>query len=278
MTNLSGLEIIGYFCWWSINDVKVHREALQKLLDDLGIDYKIPEPHLRSAFLKAVREVKAGNKKNLLIRKISKGSDSYVFGLVDEKVDIANKHLGYTHNATLTFSPITGTLTVDSPHRAFEIIKAKYDEFKDYLNADDVRTLLLKIMATLRSVSVRQRGGIYFIPQADVSMVEKLEKLLPVIPGSNDFLVAPQIDTERSKRAIYKAFVESLKNRMADFEKDLDADGGLQRKSAIIDRLNEFKTIKGEIEFYKEALSFQVEGLATALDDLTKKFTKKLEE
>ncbi len=89
--------------------------------------------------------------------------------------------------------------------------------------------------------------------------------------------VAPQIDTEKSKKAIYKAFVASLKTRMQTFENDLE-DDGLKQKHALRNRLQEFKAMKDEISFYRDTLEFQVEDLTDALSTLTKKVTQKLME
>lgn len=276
MTSTSGLSIIGYFCWWRVNDLKITRQELQDKLIANGIDHEVPEVPMRSAFLKAVREIKASYRnKGLLIRKIDKNAEAYEFGLVDETVDKVASHLDYSHKATMKFHQSTGDVTVTTPHRAFDLVKEKYEEYKNVLNSDDVRDMILKIVSEAMCVSVRQNGGIYFVPEQHVYLVERLERLFAVLPGDNDFMVAPQIDTERSKRSIYKAFVESLKYRISEFNKDLD-ERGITRKGALEDRLQAFKDMRKEIEFYRDALQFQVSDLSTSLDDLKKKVELKL--
>ena len=276
MTSNSGLSVIGYFCWWSVNDANISKEDLQKKIDEAGIDYAIPEVKQRTAFLKAIERCKGHEEaKGLLIRKISKGADAYVFGLVDEHVDKAAKDLRYNHTATMTFNQESGVLVCDQPHRAFELIQKLYQEYQSLFNADDIRDMLLKIIAGAYSISARQRGGIYFIPEAHKDLVEKLEKLLASIPGDNVFLVAPQIDTARTKKAIYKAFIEDLRCRIAKFEEDL-SDDGLTRKSSIESRLEDFREMRKEIQFYSDALQFQATEISQSLDMLTEKVKAKL--
>jgi len=277
MTGLDGLSVIGYFCWWSLNSVKIKRETMQQLLDDAGIDFKVPEIKARSAFLKATREVRSQYKnKGILIRKISKSSSMYVFGLVDETVTARDKSLNYNHKASMKFSPEFGTLRTDTPHKGFDLIEDLYETYKDYMNADDVREIIMQALCSVLSLGLRPRGGIYYVHATHVDMVEKLEKLVSQIPGDNAFMAVPQIDTESSKRAIYKAFAESLKTRIKGFNQDLDAQGGLKQKHALTQRLAEFKTVRKEIEFYRDALQFQVDDLSTALVGLTEKVKSKL--
>ena len=298
MTKVTGLSVIGYFIWWTVNNQRIKRKDLQKLIDKAGIrdkkgkPFKVPEAKYRSAFLKAVREVRGQHKnKGILIRKIKKDADEYLFGLVDEKVNKSAKSLQYTHDATMKFVPSTGKLRVNRKHRGFDLVKERYEEYKDYLNSDDVRDIVLTILNQVPTVSVRQRGGIYFVPEKFSDAVDSLEKLVGSLPGGSDMdltkvskgsangsylAVAPQIDTEKSKKAIYKAFVASLKTRMQGFENDLE-DKGITQKHALKTRLQEFKDMKAEIEFYRDALEFQVEDLTDNLKALTKKFKRKLQ-
>lgn len=266
-----GLSVIGYFVWWSIKDVKISREDMQKHLDDVGLSYDVPAVKARSAFLKAVREVRRNHRnKGLLIRQVKKDSSEYVFGLVDENVNKGRKSLNYAHKANLSFNPQTGNVTCTKDHRAYKLIKELYDEYLGFLNADDVRSIILDIVYETMSIGVRQRGGIYFIPKDHRYTVDRLEKLADKLPEGCDFMVAPQIDVESSKKAIYKAFVRSLKSQMEEFEQELE-DDDIKRTSTLTKRLKEFKNLKNRIEFYRDALHFQVEDLTESLEKLKEK-------
>jgi len=297
MTSVTGLSIIGYFVWWTVSNQRILRDDMQKLIDAAGVrtkhgkPFKVPEAKFRSAFLKAIREIRGQNKnKGILIRKIKKESEEYLFGLVDEQVNTDAESLAYSHSATMKFDPLHGNLKVNRPHRGFDLVKARYEEYKDYLNSDDVRDIVFTILNQISTISVRQRGGIYFVPEKFSNEVEILETLVGSLPGgetvelaqvgsgtaSGSYLaVAPQIDTEKSKKAIYKAFVASLKSRMQTFENDLE-ENGLKQSHALRTRLQEFKEMRAEISFYRDALEFQVEDLTDSLTALTKRVQQKL--
>lgn len=296
---MNGPRIIGYFIWWTIVNQHVRRDKLQKLIKDAGLkdsrgkEFKLKEPRNRTAFLKAVREVRYQYKdKGILIRKIKKDSASYVFGLVDERLNEQAKKLKYSHSATLHFLQDTGKIRVDRSHRAYSLIKAKYTEYKNYMNSNDIRDIIMDIVSQPPNISVRNRGGIYFIPMQFEYLVEQLETLINSLSGTeNDasgkltrrtasgsyLAVAPQIDTEQSKKAIYKAFVADLKVKLDESEKLVE---GLDtyRPTALRNRLDDFKKLSAEIEFYKDTLQFQVEDLSVSLAKLTRKFTRQLNE
>jgi len=279
MVATSGLVIIGFFIWWAIRDVKISKADFKALLQRAGLSFEFDQEDTalrRTSFLKAVREVKAKNRKKFLIRKISKEKDCYVFGLVDESINRKDHNLEYHHSATMIFNPETGELITDFPHRAFDEINALYNEYQEMMNSDDVRDAVIRIISEFKRVNVRQRGGIYFLPVKHEADVGKVEKLVESLPGNCSCSVAPQIDTEKSKTAIYKAFVEGLKNKMATFREELTNQNGKTRKSTWEKRLEQFKGLKQEIEFYKDAMAFQVEDLSTELETLRGDVQKQL--
>ena len=104
MTGSNGLSVIGYFVWWTVSNQRISREDMQQLIDAAGIKdargkpFRVPEAQYRSSFLKAVREVRGQNKnKGILIQKIRKTADAYLFGLVDEAVNEYSESLQYAH-------------------------------------------------------------------------------------------------------------------------------------------------------------------------------------
>lgn len=275
MVSVAGLAIIGYFCWWAVHNCKISRVDLQAMIDEEGISFIVPEPCARSNFLKAVREVASANKKRFMIRKIYKHAEEYCFGLVDESISETAKSLDYAHTATMVFNPLTGTLACDFQHAAFDEIKKLFEEYQNTLTSQDVRNMVIGILSTAHVVGVRQRGGIYFVASKFQDLVEKLSNLLSKLPGECELAVAPQVDVESTKKAIYKAFIVGLKEKIATFQTELTSD---MRKSTLANRLDEFKQLREEISFYSDALSFQAQDLDASLQELAQSVQAKLEE
>jgi len=275
---MSGLVVIGFFIWWSLREVKISRTDLEAALRAVGLPADLPKACARMAFHKALAEVrKTAHKQHLLIRKIVKEKDNYVFGLVDESVDVRAKDLTYYQSATMTFNPLTGVLACDHTHRAYELIRAKYAECMDIVDSTDVRTMLQDILKAVYRVSVRDRGGIYFVPAAYQEVVDKLERLLPVLGPDCVLNVAPQIDFDKTKNAIYKAFLQDLKREIAEYKEELSAGGERNATKKWTKRLDEFKALKQKVEFYSTAMRFQSEDLLKEIGELQTAVVEKLQ-
>lgn len=267
----NGLKILGNFCWWTIRNVQVSRDTLQNALDAHGIDFKLPESHPRVAFLKAVREVKKGEKKSkVLIRKIKKAKDSYVFGLVDENIDQAARHLGYVHSSTMTFDPNTGALNCNAPSRVFDEVRGSFEKYLGAFDSDDIRNIVLDVLSQSWRISVRNRGGIYFVPPNAIETIEKLKSFVESLNDDCAFQVVPQIDVEASRNAIYKSFLEEVKTEIDSFRDEINNKEGAKMKQNVMwkGRLESFKTLRDKVGFYADILKFQGEEMLNQIGTL----------
>jgi hypothetical protein len=136
----------------------------------------------------------------------------------------------------------------------------------------------------LHDVSVRGRGGFYFVApgtkdeptkyEDEIARLEKLVELLDNGSGESYLSIAPQVDAEKSRKAIHKAFITGLRDKITMFKEELENDS--LKKRGLKNRIDDFKELRDEIEFYKDALSFQADDLAKDLEKLTKVVTAKL--
>jgi gas vesicle protein len=272
-----GLTVIGYFCWWNIRNVKIKKEAVAALLKKYKIDYEIEYAPVRCLFSKAIDMVKIKHQyKGLLVRKINKTPEEYLYGLVDESIDPQAEALEYYHAATMSFCPQTGELTVDRPHKAFDLIVKAFEEYDTYFDSTDIRDIILDLVKNTYSINVRDRGGVYFIPAKFEKEVEALEKFVKGIGNDCYFAAVPQIDLDKTKRSLHKAFSEEMKERVEKFTEELNKD--TMRTETLEKRLEEYKALKDEMQFYGDALAFQSQDILKELDTLRASVTKRLSE
>ena len=270
-----GMTVIGSFCWWNIRNVKIEKAKVAALVEKFKIDCTLETMPVRCLFSRAIEEVKVKNQyKGLLVRKINKSPDEYLFGLVDEDIDPRAETLEYHHSATMSFCPQTGDLTVDKPHRAFEVIVKALQDFDTYYNSEDIRNIILDAIKKVYSTSVRDRGGVYFIPAKFDAEVEALEKFVKAVGPECYFAAVPQIDLDKTKRSIYKAFSEELHEKVLKYKTELGSE--TIRASTWEQRLEEYKELKAELEFYGDAFSMQSQDLAKEIDGLRTAVEKKL--
>jgi hypothetical protein len=286
MVKFQNIEIVGWFIWWTIRNVEITRQAFEALLAKVGLKYSPKEASNRSSFLKAIARVQGEEKKEgLLLRKIKARGKEYVYGLVDERVD-TSEHLHYHHECNMHFFVDTGSMICDNAtHRAYQLVLKYYDHYQLTMDSDDVREVIKRMLTDTYAVSVRDRGGIYFVPGKFGEVIEALEKVIAGLGSECYLAMAPQIDEERTKKSIYRAFVEGLKERIEDFRQRLEdnlSDGvrknAARKNEALVNRLSEYKDMRKEIEFYADALDFQAGSLREELEGLGARLEKKLAE
>lgn len=292
MVKFQNLEIVGWFIWWTIRNVEITRQAFEALLQASGLKYTSKEATNRSSFLKAIARVQSEEKKEgLLLRKIKARGKEYVYGLVDERVD-GSEHLHYQHECNLRFFVETGAMICENPdHRAYQLVLKYFDHYQLIMDSEDVREVIMDMLADTYAIGVRQRGGIYFVPGQFSEVVEKLEALIAGLGSECYLATAPQIDEERTKKSVYKAFVEGLKEKIAEFRTalennltDFDQNNkkynavAARKQNALAARLEEYRNMRKEIEFYADAMDFQASTLREELEGLGARLEKRLSE
>jgi len=271
----NGLEIMGYFVWWSMEGINFSREEFEKLIEQSPLDISPPKLCHRTAFLEAVRWVKAkSHTHHLLIRTVSKDKEAHYFALVDEKIDIENKQAGYTHEATLRFDQETFAVTCNQLHRAHETVKQRFQENVDNLNSYELRRWVQKILDRCRNISVRDKGGLYYVDLKYTDVLLGLEQIFDSVPGA-DFFIVEQIDSERSKKSIWKAFVEDLNSKITKFREALQ-EGKYSSNKGWENAIAQFKELKEEVGFYADRLSFTGSDLNKNIEELTGEFRRQL--
>lgn len=270
----SSLVVLGFFIWWSIRETRVSRIKFEQELSTSGLSFKLPDLCKRTAFLTAVRTIKQkshGHK--LLIRVLLKDGEQHLFGLVDETVDPKAKTLEYHHSATLRFDQKTHEVSCDVKHRAFDLVKAEYERNLYEMNSYDLRRVIMQMIEALTPISPREGGGIYYVPYAHKDVLEKIQTLINNIGCRMD--VVSLYDEEKSRNAIYNAFVEDVTHKLEVFQKDIDSDKFSTAKgwSSTIDR---FKEMKDQVEFYADKLRFAGDNIMEKISKMEEQVKERM--
>lgn len=152
---------------------------------------------------------------NYLIRDVKRGAGQVVKHIVVEKVDGANKCLDYTPAVSLTFASQTGQIDVealsatpdDQVMNVAELILQDFERERGMVNSYGVRDLIRGILSMTGATSVRPGGGVYFVMQSKIEIVDALMKLAKAIPNV-DIHAVPLVD-DRQQRAMVRKAVEN---------------------------------------------------------------------
>ncbi|HYM54906.1 MAG TPA: hypothetical protein VES97_06050 [Solirubrobacteraceae bacterium] len=151
-------SVAGATVWWRLlGDVD-----RQKLLDALTArgfgPERCPDPvEPETALRRAVGELRG---KRRLVRPIKRG----VWAVVDESVDLSAEELKHYEGPKVRLDKIGRAELENATPDEAELVKRSYGRYLDALTTEDVASWLIHQAQRLGAVSLREHGGIYYLP------------------------------------------------------------------------------------------------------------------
>jgi hypothetical protein len=231
MTNLSAaykegckeLQIVGFLCWWSVRNVDIIREKLIEILKACDINEKYARSHnYRAAFIRSLRELE----ENRIIRPVEEDKAGMTYQFTAETRVEARA----CENVTLEYNPetlvvidkikykktqsiaeaITGR--ADIRQRLIEL----FEEKKNQYHSSDITRMIQRIFSEKADiVSLRETGGIYYVPTEFDSVLRAVAKFVNSI-GDSTFEFFPLPDVESCRKAVASAVDNEMR---VDLEK-----------------------------------------------------------
>jgi len=288
------LPLLGAMTWYCINACEVRHPDLEIAFRDAGLPLGwLPKMITdKNAYLKACRFIEAAAKETVknvsgvdyMLRKALDDTESCVMVLIKEVRQPGRRDVEHTTVAKLSLNKTNNACSFYETAEANEAIVdlvARHSlhglrtHFKERLTEREIRTMVLDIFDRhLMSVSVRDKGGVYFIPRGRHHYLEGLNDAVARVSSGAEVSICPIADVAKARGTLYKAMAEEMKKELAftlrDIEqaKDEDREAGTSMRpktlAAHIDRLNSLR---------KKAASYATVMQFTA-DDLTAEITK----
>ncbi len=263
---------VGDLVWWTLADARVTRSTLEAVWSGAGLaEGLLPEPPTPEKSLRtAIREAQVGQHDHLL--RLGKEDDAeIVFAVVAERRDGAgNVSLAQAARIRLDRSN-PARLDSDRPgHDLVMAVSAAYDRLLNTHTPDDVRRALVKTLASCAAVTLRDHGGVYWVPAPYAETLRRLRDAVSNIGASRLDLVpihaSPEATTALgdAARASIEEEVTALRAEMEGFLADPP-----ERASTLARRLETFEGLRAKARLYHTVLQVQVQDLDTALNKLT---------
>jgi hypothetical protein len=212
-----------------------------------------------------------GGRRRTLIRVINRaGSEHLVYALVAEDVDISA--LGLSYGTALRIQPHkkTGEMictidaegVIDAQRESLQVtneLMPYWRQYRDLFIARDLSEMMREIVDGMNAVSLRQTGGVYFVPAAERDSLLRLRQLIADIPqvtGLDPFVCTLGVpDVVEAKRGLSKAVHAGLLDEINSLRGDLgrlSESGDRLREKTIAQRLVIHKRLKAKAEMYQE--------------------------
>jgi len=263
-------EHIGDIVWWTLSDARLTHSRLTTVWHSHGLspDLLPEEPTDEQAFRRAARSCQVGIT-DKLIRLGKEDTTELVFAIVaeDRLGDGSVKH----HQETLVrLDRNRGHVTVsDHGHELGVQIRERYNALRDVHAADDVRRLIVRTLQSFAAVTLREGGGVYWVPAKYSKPLRALSTAIAEFGGSRMSLV-PVHRTKEAERAIGDAAQASIEQELTNLRTEINdfLASPPERASTLERRLDAFDVLRNRAQLYKTVLNTEVYGLESQLVSL----------
>lgn len=310
-TTVEKMPLVGFTVFWRLAGIRTSHDDLSRALAQADLLQFLPKtPTPRIALRRALERWMADRKRaaNLvssqsaeeecelgevdeaqrtLIRVINRtGSEHVVFALVAENIDFAALGLSYGTSLRIRLHKKTGAMIVtteaegriDAQHESQRLaaeLTPYWDEYRDLHIARDLSEMMRTIISSLHATSLRQAGGVYFVPVTERARLTQLQTMvdaLPRIPKIDPFVCALGIPEEKETKrglaqAVHAGMLDELSGLRADLEQ-LAAGGSRVREKTITQRMLGFRRMRAKAELYRDLLDMQQEQVRSAISEL----------
>jgi hypothetical protein len=157
---------------------------------------------------------------------------------------------------------------VEGDHPVAGRVRETFDRLRDRVVADDwTAKLIAYLTGTMRAVSMRDDGRVYWVPPQHIDDVAALRAFLK--DCGIDLVLAPI--TETATKVVRAAAGASIADEIARLRAVVADFDGKQKPSNYESRLAEFAALRDRAVLYREALSVGVDEAQAALDELEQK-------
>ena len=264
---------VGDMLWWTLEDARIGRARLEEVWHSAGLPAALlPEPPTPEKALRtAVREAQVGQQGHL-IRLGKEDDDELVFAVVEEQRDGAG-NVSYRQEARIVLRRlVTPFLGSDAPdHELVRAVRQRYEALLATHTADDVRRALVKTLASCAAVTLRDHGGVYWVPAPFADTLRRLQVAVAGIGGSRLDVIPVHASPEASQ-ALGAAARSALEDDLAVLTAEIEAflQEPPERASTLTRRLATFDELRAKAHLYHSVLEVQVADLDARLDDLTR--------
>lgn len=268
-----GYPLLGWMIWWSHSGFDENIANIKKALMDLGIDEDYASPTAASTALQASFDAATlGQSKSNLKKHSVKAESQTILALVR----------GTATGADVLFDAITkGYLLGEDAHVTGEFadhILADFQKRKASYNGQQFVNMVKDyIQDEADALTLRDAGGIYFIPAHKKDEYEKMLKLFEAFPAAQ-LDVFPLVDSAQAKRSIYTALTADIEGEIAKLQAEIAKwnEEGDPRDGVVARRLDEYRELKEKVGDYSTLLQGAASGLQEKLDQVAEALRKKL--
>lgn len=282
-TMAAGGEHLGDVVWWMLSGADVPRSVLETKWLAHGLDPAfLPEEQTpEKAMRQAVREALTGeDKKKVGIQPTVDSKSSLIYAVGSWMTDnVGNAE--FRQDALIMLDKSVTPAAASSDNVSNDLVTKVLREYNRYLGTHtsrDVMTSITKALKAWSAVTLRETGGIYFVPRTQSDNLRKLQGAVEQLGNSLVFLL-PVHSTTDAVRSLGTAASGSIEDELSSLRTEIDgflADPNGVRPSTLKRRLEAFTDLRSRANLYHTILNVTVGDLGAQLKAMEDQVTTML--
>ncbi len=266
-----GGQHLGDLTWWTLAEARIDRSTLEKLWTraKLAPEYLPDPPTAEKALKSAVREAAVGQP-DRLIRLGKEDEAEIVYGIVQE-MKLTDGSLAYAQETRVVLDRKAETITADQPENQLaKVIATRFAELRSIHTSDDIRRAMMKALEACAAITLRDHGGVYWVPSPHAEIVRRLQGAIEKIGASRVYLLPVHASAD-ANRTLGDAAKVAIEDELAALKAEVEGfiASPPDRPSTLVRRLDAFEELKSRAALYRDVLQVHVADLDATLDGLT---------
>ena len=256
---------LGDIIFWTLADARIDCLTLQSIwpLDPA----LLPDaPTAERALKLAVREAQVGQQGRLI--RLGKEDETEVIFCIVREERHPDGSLTYSQEARVHLDRQREVLTADAPsHDIVATITAGFQTFKNTHPPDDVRRAIVKALHSFAAVTLREGGGVYWVPAPFAEKVRQLQAAIEKI-GSSRVYILPVHKSAEAEKTLGEIAKGSIEGELAALQSEIAQFVAVppDRASTLVRRFDAFSALRTRAQLYRTVLSVEVQDLDRQLD------------
>jgi hypothetical protein len=266
-----GGEHLGDIVYWTLAEARIDRSTLEQIWAGARLAPELlPEPPtVEKAFKSAAREAALGQADRLV--RITKEEENEIVFAVVRETKHADGSVTYQQETRVILDRTVESVSSDlRGHDLAGVIAARFAELRSTHTPDDVRRAMMKALDACAAVTLRDHGGVYFVPASYAETVRRLQSAIEKIGSSRVYLL-PVNASPDAKRTLGDAAKLAVEDDLAALKAEVE--GFLaqppDRPSTLVRRLDAFQALQARAALYRDVLQVHVADLDQTLASLT---------
>ncbi len=267
--NMGG-QHLGDLIWWTLAEARIDRSTLEKIWAGAQLAPEhLPEPPTAEKALKAaVREAAVGQPDRLI--RLGKEDEAEIVFAVVRETKHADGSVTYQQETRIVLDRKAESVSSDvAGHDLASVISTRFAELRATHTSDDVRRAMMKTLDACAAVTLRDHGGVYWVPAPYAALVRRLQGAIEKIGSSRVYLL-PVHSSVDANRTLGDAAQLAIEDELAQLKAEV---AGFvttppDRPSTLVRRLDAFEELKTRAALYRDVLQVHVADLDATLTGL----------